>query len=95
MEDSKDSSTTNLKQGIQYMAQAMVCYLEAVRCVACEAARLNLPKCLVMLSKDISSNGILNQTFEKYSLELPPWVFLICTPQILSGLYDDMSIRET
>ena len=68
------------------MAQAMGCYLEAVHCDACESARLNLPKCLVMLSKDISPNGLLCQTFEKYSSELPPWVFLIWTPQILSGL---------
>lgn len=86
IKDSKDSSTTNSKQSIQYMAQAMGCYLEAVRCDACEAARLNLPKCLVILSKDVSPSGILNQTFEKYSSELPPWVFLIWTPQILSGL---------
>lgn len=84
--ESTDSSSPNTKQSIQYMAQAMVCYLEAVNCDACESARLNLPKCLVMLSKDLSPNGILCQTFEKYSVELPPWVFLIWVPQILSGL---------
>jgi transformation/transcription domain-associated protein len=83
--DVKDS-TSQTKQGVQYMAQAMGCYLEAINCDACEWSRLNLPKCLVMLAKDVSPHGALFQTFDKYGLNLPPWVFLMWIPQILSGL---------
>jgi transformation/transcription domain-associated protein len=65
----------------------MGCYLEAVQIEATEKARIHLPKCLWMLTKDVApSPGLLCQTLESRGIKLPPWVWLPWIPQLLTGL---------
>ena len=73
------------KKVAQYLAQAIGCYLEAIRIDTHEWARLNIAKCLWMLSKD-GSPGVLGSTFENRGSLLPSWVWLPWLPQLLSGL---------
>lgn len=71
----------------QYLAQAMGCFLEAIRIDAHEWSRLYLPKCLWMITKDGSSPGVITTTFESRGMKLPPWVWLPWLPQLLTGFY--------
>lgn len=75
------------KKVAQYLAQAMGCYLEAVRIDGNEWARVHLPKCLWMLSKDSTSSNILSQTLEDRGKLIPSWVWLPWLPQLLSCFY--------
>lgn len=74
------------KKVAQYLAQSMGCYFEAIQLDTHEWARINLPKCLLMLVKDGSSPGVLCQTLESRGSSLPPWVWLPWIPQLLSCL---------
>lgn len=83
----QDGRAAAAKKVSQYLAQAMGCYLEAVQIEASEKARIHLPKCLWMLTKDVSpSPGLLCQTLESRGSKLPPWVWLPWIPQLLTGL---------
>ena len=65
----------------------MGCYLEAVQIETTEKARIHLPKCLWMLTKDVGpSPGLLCQTLESRGVKLAPWVWLPWIPQLLTGL---------
>jgi transformation/transcription domain-associated protein len=75
------------KKVAQYLAQAMGCYLEAVRIDGNEWARVHLPKCLWMLSKDSTSSNILSQTLEDRGKLIPAWVWLPWVPQLLTCFY--------
>lgn len=81
----KDKAAT-AKKVAQYLAQAIGCYLESVRLDTHEWARLHIAKCLLMLSKDGGSPGVLCSTFESRGSLLPSWVWLPWLPQLLSGL---------
>ncbi|GAX24432.1 transformation/transcription domain-associated protein [Fistulifera solaris] len=75
------------KKVAQYLAQAMGCYLEAVRIDGNEWARVHLPKCLWILSKDSTSSNILSQTLEDRGKLIPAWVWLPWVPQLLTCFY--------
>lgn len=75
------------KKVAQYLAQAMGCYIEAVMIDTHDWARVHLPKCLWMLTKDGASPGVLCQTLEKNGSQLPAWVWLPWLPQLLTSLY--------
>lgn len=64
----------------------MGCYIEAVQIEATEKARIHLPKCLWILTKDGAAPGVLCQTLESRGTKLPPWVWLPWIPQLLTGL---------
>jgi FAT domain/Phosphatidylinositol 3- and 4-kinase len=83
MEANKDA----VKKVRQYLAQSMGCYIEAIQIDGHEWARLRIPKCLWMLSKDGSSPGVLCQTIESRGVHLPSWVWLPWIPQLLTSLY--------
>jgi transformation/transcription domain-associated protein len=70
----------------QYLSQSMGCFLEATKIDSNEWARMHLPGCLWMLSKD-GLNGSLCQTFEKRAAMLPSWMWLPWIPQLLTSLY--------
>jgi len=82
----KEKMNSNAKKIIQYLAQAMGCFLEAIQCDTSQRSRSHIPKCLQMLSKDGSSPGLLCSTFEKHAPSLPSWVWLTWIPQLLSSL---------
>jgi transformation/transcription domain-associated protein len=84
---SKEKESGNAKKAIQYLAQALGCYLEAIQCDASESSRMHLPKCLWMLSKDGLTPGMLCQHFEARAPNLPCWVWLPWCPQLLTSLY--------
>jgi transformation/transcription domain-associated protein len=63
----------------------MGCYLEAIQIDTHEWSRMQLPKCLWMLTKDGANAGILCQTFESRGALLPPWVWLPWLPQLLTS----------
>ena len=75
------------KKVAQYLAQAMGSYLEAVSIDPQERARVHIPKCLWMLSKDVSSQGVLGQTLEDRGSLVPAWLWLPWTPQLLTSFY--------
>lgn len=83
----KDSKTNATKKVSQYLAQAMGCYLEAVRLDGHEWARIHIPRCLWMLNKDGSSHGVLCQTLEERGLLVPVWMWLPWIPQLLTSFY--------
>lgn len=64
----------------------MGCYIEAIQIEATEKARIHLPKCLWILTKDGTAPGVLCQTIESRGTKLPPWVWLPWIPQLLTGL---------
>jgi len=70
----------------QYLSQAMACYLEAMQCDTHEMTRINIPKCLWMLSKEGVTPGLLCNTLETRG-DLPAWVWLPWIPQLLTSLY--------
>jgi transformation/transcription domain-associated protein len=82
----KDKASSNAKKIVQYLAQSMGCFLEAIQCDSSERSRAHIPRCLQMLSKDGLSSGLLCSTFEKHACKLPSWVWLTWTPQLLSSL---------
>eukprot|EP00521_Asterionellopsis_glacialis_P009632 CAMPEP_0195288008 /NCGR_PEP_ID=MMETSP0707-20130614/4839_1 /TAXON_ID=33640 /ORGANISM="Asterionellopsis glacialis, Strain CCMP134" /LENGTH=1220 /DNA_ID=CAMNT_0040347823 /DNA_START=300 /DNA_END=3962 /DNA_ORIENTATION=+ len=84
--ESTMSATAAAKKVAQYLAQALGCYIEAVRCDSNEWSRMHLPKCLWMLIKDGSSPGVLCQTLETRGASLPSWVWLPWIPQLLTSL---------
>ena len=86
-ESASQDKETAAKKVAQYLAQAMGCYLEAVRIDGNEWARIHLPKCLWMLSKDSTSSTILSQTLEDRGKLIPAWVWLPWIPQLLSCFY--------
>lgn len=86
-ETGTDQKVAAAKKVAQYLAQAMGCYLEAIQIEANEWSRIHLPKCLWMLTKDASSQGVLCQTFESRGSLLPSWVWLPWIPQLLTSLY--------
>eukprot|EP00566_Odontella_aurita_P004374 CAMPEP_0113556040 /NCGR_PEP_ID=MMETSP0015_2-20120614/17043_1 /TAXON_ID=2838 /ORGANISM="Odontella" /LENGTH=2458 /DNA_ID=CAMNT_0000457367 /DNA_START=35 /DNA_END=7408 /DNA_ORIENTATION=- /assembly_acc=CAM_ASM_000160 len=71
----------------QYLSQSMACYLEAMQCDTHEKTRINLSKCLWMLSKEGTVPGLLCSTLESRSADLPAWVWLPWIPQLLTSLY--------
>jgi transformation/transcription domain-associated protein len=79
-----DAKANAAKKVSQYLAQAMGCYLEAINIESHEQARIHIPKCLWMLSKDTSAQGILSQTLEDRGALIPAWVWLPWTPQLLT-----------
>lgn len=83
----KEAVAAASKKVSQYLAQAMGCYLEAVQIDTHEWARLHLPKCWWMLTKDGSSPGVICTTFESRGIGLPSWVWLPWLPQLLTSLY--------
>ncbi|KAL3798859.1 hypothetical protein HJC23_004647 [Cyclotella cryptica] len=85
--NSAESKDPKHKMNIQYLAQAMGCYLEAVRCDACEQSREILPHCLSMLSLDSPQLGYLCKAFEARAPLSPAWVWLPWIPQLLTCLY--------
>ncbi|GKZ01483.1 hypothetical protein MPSEU_001098900 [Mayamaea pseudoterrestris] len=82
--DGGDPKTT-AKKVAQYLAQAMGCYLEAVLIDSHEGARIHLPKCLYMLTKDGETPGVLCATLESRGSQLPPWVWLPWLAQLLTS----------
>lgn len=70
----------------QYLSQAIGCFLEANQIDSNEWARMHLPGCLWMLSKD-GANGSLCQTFERKATKIPSWMWLPWIPQLLTSLY--------
>jgi len=74
------------KKPAQYLAQAMGCYLQAIQCGSREWDRINLPKCLWMLSWDGNNPGLLCQTLEARGADLPAFVWLPWVPQLLTSL---------
>lgn len=85
-DEDKEKKESMGKKFVQYYAQAMGCYLQAIQCDTSEETRLFIPRILLCLAKDGSKPDLLCQTFEKYSLALPPWVWLPWIPQLLSSL---------
>ena len=85
-EQQQDKAASS-KKVAQYLAQAIGCYLEAVRLDTHEWARLHIAKCLWMLSKDGGTPAVLCTTFESRGALLPSWVWLPWLPQLLSGLH--------
>jgi transformation/transcription domain-associated protein len=85
-EEEKEKKESMAKKFIQYYAQAMGCYLEAVKCDSSEDSRIFIPRVLLCLSKDGTNPDLLCQTFDKYALALPAWVWLPWIPQLLSSL---------
>ena len=81
---SKESSSS--QKSTQYFAQAMGCYIEAILLGSSRKTRVNVPKLLWMLSKDSSSTGVLCTTFRSRATQLPAWVWLPWTPQLLTSL---------
>jgi FAT domain len=86
-EAGKEAAAASAKKVSQYLAQAMGCYLEAVQIDTHEWARLHLPKCWWMFTKDGSSPGVICTTFESRAIGLPSWVWLPWLPQLLTSLY--------
>uniref|UniRef100_A0A7S1B6V0 Non-specific serine/threonine protein kinase n=1 Tax=Corethron hystrix TaxID=216773 RepID=A0A7S1B6V0_9STRA len=84
--DKKDSTGTLGGKSVQYLAQAMGCFLEAVKCGHGTSSSLHLPRCLWMLRRDENRPGLLCQTLEDKALTLPVWVWLPWIPQLLTGL---------
>jgi len=82
---SDSSPSSQEKKAVQYLAQAMGCYLEAMSCGTCEWARVHIPRCIWMLRKE-STPGLLCQTFDSRSKTLPEWVWLPWIPQLLTSL---------
>jgi transformation/transcription domain-associated protein len=85
-EEEKGKKESMAKKFIQYYAQAMGCYLEAVKCDSSEDSRIFIPRVLLCLAKDGINPDLLCQTFDKYALDLPAWVWLPWIPQLLSSL---------
>lgn len=82
----EESTNDPAKKVRQYLSQAIGCFLEATQIDSNEWARMHLPGCLWMLSKD-GVNGSLCQTFEKRATTLPSWMWLPWIPQLLTSLY--------
>ena len=82
----KEKAASNAKKIVQYLAQSMGCFLEAIQCDTSERSRAHIPRCLQMLSKDGASPSLLCSTFEKHSCKLPSWVWLTWIPQLLTSL---------
>ncbi len=82
----KEKMNSNAKKIVQYLAQSMGCFLEAIQCESSSKSRAQIPKCLQMLCKDGASPGLLCSTFEKHATKLPSWVWLTWIPQLLSSL---------
>jgi FAT domain len=80
------NSTPASKKVLQYLAQAMGCFFEAIEIEPTEWRRLYLPKCLWMLTKEATAPGLLSSTFEKRASNLPAWVWLPWISQLLTGL---------
>lgn len=85
--ENNEANKDAIKKVRQYLAQAMGCYIEAIQIDGHEWARLRIPKCLWMLTKDGSTSGVLCQTLESRGVHLPPWVWLPWIPQLLTSLY--------
>lgn len=85
--ENNEANKDAIKKVRQYLAQAMGCYIEAIQIDGNEWARLRIPKCLWMLTKDGSTSGVLCQTLESRGVHLPPWVWLPWIPQLLTSLY--------
>ena len=85
--ETSEANKDAIKKVRQYLAQAMGCYIEAIQIDGHEWARLRIPKCLWMLTKDGSTSGVLCQTLESRGVHLPPWVWLPWIPQLLTSLY--------
>jgi transformation/transcription domain-associated protein len=81
-----DAAKDVAKKVRQYLSQAIGCFLEATKIDSNEWARMHLPGCLWMLTKD-GINGSLCQTFEKRATLLPSWMWLPWIPQLLTSLY--------
>eukprot|EP00588_Corethron_pennatum_P036377 CAMPEP_0194347888 /NCGR_PEP_ID=MMETSP0171-20130528/106235_1 /TAXON_ID=218684 /ORGANISM="Corethron pennatum, Strain L29A3" /LENGTH=1477 /DNA_ID=CAMNT_0039115183 /DNA_START=5071 /DNA_END=9504 /DNA_ORIENTATION=- len=79
----KDSAIVG--KSVQYLAQAMGCFLEAIKC-GHEGSGIHLPRCLWMLRRDGTQAGLLCQTLEDKGVNLPVWVWLPWIPQLLTGL---------
>lgn len=73
------------KKSIQYLVQAMGCYLEAINC-GDDDARLNLPKCMWMARRDGDKGKILSETLERRGKLLPEWMWIPWIPQLLTSL---------
>lgn len=83
---SSESKESRRKVIIQYKAQALGCYLEAIRCDTSEKSRENIPHCLSMLSLDSTHYGNLFQAFQSRAPLLPAWVWLPWQAQLLTSL---------
>ena len=82
----KEKSASNAKKIVQYLAQSIGCFMEAIMCESSDRTRAHIPKCLQILSKDGVVPGLLCSTFQKYASKLPAWVWLTWTPQLLTSL---------
>lgn len=85
-EEEKEKKDSMAKKFVQYYAQAMGCYLEAVKCDSSEDSRIFIPRVLLCLAKDGTNPDLLCQTFDKYALTIPAWIWLPWIPQLLSSL---------
>lgn len=70
---------------MQYLVQAMGCYLESIRC-GHVAARTKLADCLWMTRRDEDKSGTLSETLEKRGTLIPSWLWIPWIPQLLTGL---------
>ena len=81
-----ESKESKHKSTIQYMAQAIGCYLEAIKCDTSERSRENIPHCLSILSLDSTQYGHVFKAFQSRAPLLPAWVWLPWLPQLLASL---------
>ena len=73
------------KKSVQYLVQAMGCYLEAILC-GNDDARTYLSHVLWMVRRDGTKAGILCETLERRGKLLPEWVWLPWIPQLLTSV---------
>ena len=81
-----EKASSNANKVVQYLAQSMACYLESLQCESSDMCRANIPRCLLMVSKDGQAPNLLCSTFEKYATKLPSWIWMAWIPQLLSSL---------
>lgn len=70
--------------GIEHAEYAIICYLQAIRCGS-NCARRYIPRILWLISFDDDHQRLV-RIFEKYSVNLPPWIWIQWIPQLLASL---------
>ena len=79
-----DSQFDQKPTELHYAVQAMACYLQAVYHKG-SSSKLMLARVLWLLSLD-DQQGTLADAFETHSKHLPPWIWLVWIPQLLTSL---------
>jgi len=84
-EKEKDKKSREASAG-EFRAQAMACFLEAVRC-SCEGnSLLKLSDVLLMLRHGGAGTERMLMVIEMKAVSLPEWVWLSLLPSLISGL---------